>query len=151
MFEKYKAKKSLCKAFNFYRKKKIPYLKADTISIYIKLQEIEYAIAYVLCTYFNFKCDNPFSYKWYIIYDYKYEYNECKKAYEKITKHTNHTQEFDLVKPLKGEVTDKEYDILHDGKFDYGYITTFIKGNVYFDVENNKQYMFDGKQLLEIC
>lgn len=155
MFNKWKAKRALCKAFNFYRKKKELYLTTNTISTYEQLEEIEYAIAYVLCEYFNFKCDNPFSYKWYITYDYIHHCNECEEAYEKFVKenNTNHIQAFDLVKPLKGEVTDKQYGIIDDnnGKFNYDYITTLQKGNTYYDIENNKCYMFDGKNLLEMC
>lgn len=149
MLDKWKTKNALCKAYKLYHKKKRSYLEINTINLYLQIQDIQYAIAYVLCKYFDFKCDNPWSYKWYITYDYTNYYNECEEAYEKFVKENN--TNFDLVKPLKGEITDKQYGILHDGKFDYGYITTLIKGNIYFDVENNKQYMFDGKKLLEMC
>ena len=150
MFDKWKTKNALCKAYKLYYEKRRSYLKISTIDLYLQIQDIQYAIAYVLCKYFDFKCDNPFSYKWHITYDYTNYYNKCEEAYEKFVKENN-TIFFDLVKPLKGEITDKQYGILYDGKFDYGYITTLIKGNIYFDVESNKQYMFDGKNLLEMC
>ena len=62
------------------------YLKADTIDIYRQFENIQYAIAYVLCEYFDVKCDNPFSYKWNITYDYTHYYSQCKEAYEKLSK-----------------------------------------------------------------
>ena len=153
MFDKWKSKNALCKAYKLYHKEKMSYLKTSTIDLYQQLEDIQYAIAYVLCKYFNFKCDNPWTYKWYITYDYIHYYNKCKEAYEKFLKenNANHTQEFDLIKPLKGKVTDKQYNIFHDGKFDYGYITTLKKGTIYYDIANNKQYIFDGKNLLEMC
>lgn len=85
MFNKWRTKRALCKAFDFYRQKKeMCLLRYYNPYDYDQLEEIEYAIAYVLCKYFNFKCDNPWSNKWYITYDYTHYYIECKKAYEKI-------------------------------------------------------------------
>ncbi len=154
MFDKWKIRQELCKAHKIYHKKTISFLHSVlyTFDEYQQLKEIEYAIAYALCEYFDFNYEFyydylPFSYKWYIAYDYIKYYDECKEAYEKF----NHIQEFDLAKPLKGKITDKQYGIFHDGIFYYDYIATLIKGNVYFDIANNKQYIFDGKNLVEMC
>ena len=155
----WKIRRDLCKAYKMFNKKAHSLLNSNLvyhIEEYEQLENIKYGIAYVLCEYFdfnyNFYYECPFSYKWNIAYDYIQYYKECKEAYEKFLKedNTNYTQEFDLVKPLKGKVTDKQYGIYHDGKFDYGYITTLKKGDIYFDIRNNKQYIFDGKNLLEI-
>lgn len=91
MSDKWKAKNALCKAHKLYYKKKIPYLKADTIDLYDQLQDIQYAIAYVLCEYFNFNYEFyydifPFGYRWFIANDYIKYYDECKGAYEKFVK-----------------------------------------------------------------
>lgn len=77
--DKQKAKRELCKVYKMYDKKKEPYLQSS-IEIYCEFQDIQYAIAYVLCKYFDLKCDNPWSYKWYITYDYTHYYNQCKKS-----------------------------------------------------------------------
>ena len=54
MFDKWKSKNALCKAYKLYNKKKMPYLKAGTMNLYEQFQDIQYAIAYVLCECFNF-------------------------------------------------------------------------------------------------
>lgn len=90
MFDKWKAKNALCKAYKLYSKKKILYLKADTIDIYQQLEDIQYVIVYVLCEYFdfdyNFYYDFPFSYKWFIAYDYIIYHDDCRRAYTKLMK-----------------------------------------------------------------
>lgn len=97
--DKEKVKRELCKVYKMYDKKKKPYLQFDTIEIYEELQDIQYAIAYILCEYFNVK-DNPLimDIKWDIYYDYTYHYNSCKKAYEKIKKEND-----DMEKQYKQE------------------------------------------------
>ena len=156
----WKIRQDLCKAYKIYYKKEDLCLRSKlyTYEECMQIIDIRYALAYALCRYFNFNYEFyyhyfPFSYKYFIAYDYMFHYDECFKAYYKFLKedNTNYTQEFDLSKPLKGKTTDKQYGIIHDSKFDYGYITTLLKGNIYYDIENNKQYMFDGKKLLEIC
>ena len=137
MFEKHKAKKALFKAFCFYREKKKPYLKADTISMYEQLQEIEYAIAYVLCEYFDFNyefyCDFPFNYKWDIAYDYIHYYDECKKAYETITKQNDTT----------------EYNYIAWSTNDFkGH---YMKGDTIYNIENGCVYMYDGQNFINMC
>ena len=134
MFDKWKAKKALCKAYKLYYKKKMLYLKADTIDLYQQLEDIQYAIAYVLCEYFNFKCDNPFSYKWYITYDYTRYYSKCKVAYEKIIEPHNTTK----------------YDYIawttNDFKGNY-----YSKGDVIYDMENGCLYLYNGKNFINMC
>lgn len=155
----WKIRQDLCKAYKIYYEKEDSFLRSYSYNAKEgnQLHDIRLALAYALCRYFDFNYEFyynlPFSYKWHIAYDYIYRYGECFRAYYKFLKedNTNYTQEFDLSKPLKGKTTDKQYGIIHDGKFDYGYVTTLLKGNVYFDIENNKQYMFDGKNLVEMC
>ena len=134
MFDKWKAKNALCKAYELYRKKKMLYLKVNTIDSYQQLQDVQYAIAYVLCEYFDFKCDNPFSYKWYIIYDYIHYYNECKEAYEKLTKQNNTTKQHD-------------YIVWSTNNFKGSY----IKGDIIYNMENGCFYIYDGKNFLNMC
>ena len=130
MFDIWKAKRALCKAFDFYRKKKESYLKAD-INIYVQLEEIEYAIAYALCEYFDFECDNPFSDKWYITYDYIHYYDKCKEAYEKITKQnkTNHNTIW-RIKDFKSN-------------------SNYSKGDI--TMINRRLYYYDGKYFINMC
>jgi hypothetical protein len=154
----WKIRQDLCKAYKIYYEKDDSFLRSYSYNAKEgnQLHDIRLALAYVLCRYFDFNYEFyynlPFSYKWHIAYDYMFRYGECFRAYYKFLTedNTNHTQELDLSKPLKGEITDKQYGIIHDSKFDYGYITTLNKGNIYFDIENNKQYIFDGKKILEI-
>lgn len=89
----WKIRRDLCKAYKIYRKKANEFLYSDLYNYkeYYQLQDIQYAIAYALCRYFDFhyefyykKC--PFSYKWYIAYDYIFYYDECFKAYYKFLK-----------------------------------------------------------------
>lgn len=84
--DKQKAKRELCKVYKIYDKEKEPYLQSS-IEIYCEFQDIQYAIAYVLCEYFNVR-DNFFiiDVTWDIYYDYTHHYDRCKKAYEKIVK-----------------------------------------------------------------
>jgi hypothetical protein len=42
MFDKWKTKRALCKAFDFYRQKKEMYLRMYTLDIYEQYEEIEY-------------------------------------------------------------------------------------------------------------
>lgn len=86
--DKRKAKKELLKAYKLYKKKKESYLCANTIEIYEQLQDIQYAIAYVLCEYFDLKHGNanPYSIQWDINYDYTKNYESCKEAYIKFVK-----------------------------------------------------------------
>ncbi len=165
MFEKWKAKRELVKAFKFYRKK---YEKAnkhyhhtfntefqnenyhiidEAYNDMKSLEDILKALAYVLYSNFNMFVaeDRCWISTYYDLYKH-----DGKQYVEKIEK-DNKTNKFDLTKPLKGEVTDKQYGIFHDGKFDYGYITTLKQGNIYFDIANNKQYIYDGKNLIEMC
>lgn len=161
MFDKWKIRQELCKVYKMYDKKahSVLYSKACDNIAYNQLQDIKYAITYMLCEYFDlnyeFYYNNlPFSYKWNIAYDYIKYHDRCKEAYEQFIKenNSNNTQEFDLAKPLRGEITDKKYLIItRDGKFHNDYITKLIKGNVYYDIGNNKQYIFDGKNLVEMC
>lgn len=128
MFDKWKSKNALCKAYKLYHKKKMLYLRADTIDLYQQLEDIQYAIAYVLCKYFNFKCDNPLSYKWYITYDYTNSYNQCKEAYEKITQQ-NKTKHNNVVNKNKGN---------------------YSKGDIIF-MESGRLYFYDGKNFINMC
>ena len=134
MFDKWKAKNALCKAYKFYYEKKRLYLKPSTIDLYYQLEHIQYAIAYVLCEYFNFKCDNPFSYKWYITYDYKYYYDACKKAYEEIVKENNNTTKYDYIAWS-----------INDFKGHYS------KGDIIYNMENGCLYMYNGKEFINMC
>lgn len=87
--DKRKAKKELCKAYKMYQEKKKPYLNLNTIKTYEEIQDVQYAIAYVLCKYFDVKKWNEYntsSIEWDICYDYKNRYDECKEAYERLTK-----------------------------------------------------------------
>lgn len=133
MFDKWKSKNALCKAYKLYHKEKMSYLKTSTIDLYQQLQDIQYAIAYVLCKYFDFKCENPWSYKWYITYDYTHFYNECKKAYEKIIKQNN-TTEYNYIAWS-----------INDFKGHY------VKGDIIYDMENGCFYIYDGKKFLNMC
>jgi hypothetical protein len=138
MFDKWKTKRALCKAFDFYRQKKERYLRIYTLDTYEQLQEIEYAIAYVLCEYFDLKCDNPWSYKWYITYDYTHFYSQCKRAYEKIIEQKN-----------------KE-----NMKYRYNYIARYFngfknkdkytEGDMLYNVEDKCLYYYDGNNLIKI-
>ena len=137
MFDKWKTKRALCKAFKFYKTKKEKYLKIYTIDIYEQFEEIECAIAYVLCEYFNFKCDNPFSYKWYITYDYTHYYSKCKVAYEKIIEQ-------------KTKINDSmihDYIILHSIN---DFKMCYAEGDVIYSVEDKCTYYYDGKNLIKI-
>ena len=137
MFDKWKSKNALCKAYKLYYKKKMLYLKADTIDLYQQLEDIQYAIAYVLCEYFNFKCDNPFSYKWYITYDYTNSYNQCKEAYKKIVKE-NRTKYNNIVWSINDLIYNKN-------KGDYS------KGDIIYNMESGCLYFYDGNNLKNMC
>ena len=132
---KQKAKRALCKAFDFYRQKKeMCLLKFYTPTIYDQLQEIEYAIAYVLYEYFNFKCDNPWSNKWYITYDYTQYYDECKKAYEKITEDNNtNTMRYNYIK-----------------HYINGSKSNYVDGDIMYNAEDNCLYFYDGNNFINI-
>ena len=94
MFNTWKTRQELYKAYKIYRKKAESFLFSYFYNHeeYKQLQDIQYAVAYVLCEYFDFNYkfyydDFPFSYKWFIAYDYIHHYDECKKAYEKFDKY----------------------------------------------------------------
>lgn len=92
MFDIWKTRHELCKAYKIYRKKAKSFLNSNSFTSkeWNQLYDIQYAIAYVLCEYFDFNYElyyeNPFSYKWYIAYDYIHYYDECKEAYLKFLK-----------------------------------------------------------------
>lgn len=137
MFDKWKSKNALCKAYKLYHEKKMSYLKTSTIDLYKQLQDIQYAIAYVLCEYFDFNYefyyDNfPSSYKWCIAYDYIRYYDECKEAYENIIKenNTNNTINCDYIAQ---------------------HTKDYIKGDVIYNMENGCLYMYDGKNFVNMC
>lgn len=117
------------------------------------IRDILYTISYILCH--EFKREGKYKdcfwgYKFLIDEFYDKEFGKCVGNYRLIQEQA---RELDLIKPLKGKVTDKQYGIINDndGKFNYDYVTTLQKGNTYYDIENNKCYMFDGKNLLEMC
>ena len=132
MFDKWKTKNALCKAYKLYHEKKKSYLKLSTIDSYCQVERIQYAIAYVLCEYFDFKCDNPFSYKWYITYDYKYCYDACKKAYEDFVKENNQKHDYIAwsIDDFKGH---------------------YVKGDTIYYMENGCSYYYDGKKFINMC
>ena len=138
MFDKWKTKNALYKAYKLYNKKKIPYLKVDTMNLYEQLQDIQYAIAYVLCECFDFNYkfyynDYPFSYKWYIANDYMNHYDECEEAYEKIIKQNNTTK----------------YDYIAWSIDDFkGH---YVKGDIIYNMENGCFYYYDGKEFINMC
>lgn len=139
MFEKHKVKKALCKAHKFYSEKKIPYLKVGTMNLYKQLQDIQYAIAYVLCECFDFNYkfyynENPFTYKWFIANDYVNHFDECKKAYEEIVKENNNTTKYDYIAWS-----------INDFKGHYA------KGDIIYNMENGCLYMYDGKKFVNMC
>jgi hypothetical protein len=139
MFDKWKIRHELCKAYKIYDKKAHQFLYSDlyTSKECNQLYDIKYAIAYVLCEYFDFNYkfyyENPFSYKWYIAWDYMQYYDECKEAYEKITKQNkiNHV-------PVVW--------VIHDFKSKDNY----SKGDIMYNVENRRLYYYNGKNFIEI-
>lgn len=91
--DKRKIRRELCKAYKIYRDKAylLLYSSYYTDTEYKQFKDIECAIAYVLCEYFDFNYqfyydDFPFNYKWYIACDYIKYYEECKEAYIKFVK-----------------------------------------------------------------
>lgn len=140
MFDKWKAKRALCKAFNFYRQKKEMYLRIYTLDIYEQFEEIEYAIAYVLCEYFDLKCDNPWSYKWYITYDYTHYYSKCKVAYEKIIEQKTKINNIDIMR--------HDFIIPHSIN---DFKMCYVEGDVIYSVEDRCTYYYNGKNLIKIC
>ena len=88
----WKIRRELYKAYKIYNKKAKSFLYSDSFTSIEcnQLYDIIYAITYVLCEYFDFNYElyyeNPFSYKWYIAYDYIHHYDECKEAYKKFLK-----------------------------------------------------------------
>ena len=139
MFNKWKTKQELCKAYKIYHEKAISFLYSNlyTHEEYKQLQDIQYAIAYVLCEYFDFNYefyyDFPFSNKWGIAYDYIYYYNECEEAYKKIIKQNNTT----------------EYNYatwsINNSKDNYS------KGDIVYNMENGCLYIHDGKKFINMC
>lgn len=119
-------------ANKLYHEKKKSYLKLSTINSYCQVERIQYAIAYVLCEYFDFKCDNPFSYKWYITYDYKYCYDACKKAYEDFVKENKNTK----------------YNYTAWSTDDFKGI--YSKGDTIYNMKDGCFYYYDGKNLIEM-
>ena len=145
MFDKWKAKRELYKAFRMYCKKKKPYLKVETIELYMQLQNIEHTIAYILCEYFDFPYqyhyDNSFGYKFDIAYDYIKLYDECKKAYENFIKENNH---------IKNKAINCDYIIQNTEDLSF-FKYTLTKGDVIYNMENKRTYMYDGKNFIEKC
>ena len=137
MFDKWKARRELCKAYKMYRKKAKSFLNSDSFTSkeWNQLYDIKHAIAYVLCEYFDFNYElyyeNPFSYKWYIAYDYIHYYDECKEAYEKITKQnkTNHNTIW-RIKDFKSN-------------------SNYSKGDI--TMINRRLYYYDGKYFINMC
>ena len=110
--DKRKAKKELCKAYKIYSEKRKSYLQVSTIDIYEQLQDVQYAIAYVLCEYFNVKKwdeYNTSSIKWEIHYDYTRHYDACKEAYERLTKENELDSSFN-----EDDIIDKHKEALSD-------------------------------------
>ena len=89
----------------------------------------------------DFKCDNPFSYKWYITYDYTYFYNECKEAYEKFAKQNNVGSGlfyYDGKELHKCASTTLQYKTLR-------------KGDILYNIDDNTTYLWDGKIFQNMC
>lgn len=135
MFDKWKIRQELCKAHNMYRKKVTSFLHSTsyTYDEYEQLKEIEYAIAYVLCEYFDFNYEFyydyfPYGNRWYIAWDYLKYYDECKKAYEKITKQNKTNYIAQSINDFKGN-----YSI----------------GDVI--MINGRLYCYNGKYFINIC
>lgn len=88
----WKIRQQLCKVYKIYDKKRKSCFDLILYNVgeYEQLQDIQYAIAYVLCEYFDFNYkfyyEFPFSYKWLIAYDYIHYYKECERAYFKFLK-----------------------------------------------------------------
>lgn len=89
----WKIRQDLCKVYKIYNKKAESLLNLNflnNVEEYEQLKDIQYAITYVLCEYFDFNYklyyENPFSYKWNIAYDYIHKYKECERAYFKFLK-----------------------------------------------------------------
>lgn len=139
MLDKWKTKRELYKAYKFYKKKKIPYLRTSTIDTYEQLQDIQYAIAYVLCEYFDFNYEFYYdnflsSYKWDIAYDYIYNYEKCKEVYENIIKQ-NKTTEYNYIAWSTNDFTKSCY----------------VKGNIICNMENGCLYFYDGENFKNMC
>lgn len=109
---KQKAKRELCKVYKMYDKKKKSYLQSS-IEIYCELQNIQYAIAYVLCEYFNVS-ENLFTMDitWDIYYDYTHYYDRCKRAYEKIKKENDDMEK--QYKQAQDAFIEKMNDIINE-------------------------------------
>ena len=139
MFDIWKIRQELCKAYKIYDKKRKSCLDLiwDDVEEYEQLHDIQYAIAYVLCEYFDFNYElyykNPFSYKWNIAYDYIHYYDECKRAYETITKQnkTNHN----IVWSINGFKNKSNYS----------------KGDMMYNIDNRCFYYYNGKNFIEMC
>lgn len=141
MFDKWKTKRALCKIYKIYSQKARSLLYSSSYSSkeYEQLQDIQYAIAYVLCEYFNFNYkfyydDFPFSDKWGIAYDYIQYYDECKKAYEKITEDNNtNTMRYNYIK-----------------HYINGSKSNYVDGNIMYNAEDNCLYFYDGNNFINI-
>ena len=134
----WKIRQDLCKVYKIYNKKAESLLNLNflnNVEEYEQLKDIQYAITYVLCEYFDFNYElyyeNPFSYKWYIAYDYIHYYDECKEAYEKITKQnkTNHNTIW-RIKDFKSN-------------------SNYSKGDI--TMINRRLYYYDGKYFINMC
>lgn len=89
----WKIRRDLCKAYKIFNKKADLLLNSNLsyhIAEYEQLKDIQYAIVYALCRFFDFHYEfyyrHPYSYKWYIAYEYIFYYDECFKAYMKFVK-----------------------------------------------------------------
>ena len=145
MLDKWKAKRELYKVYKIYYKKAKSFLYSNlyTHEEYKQLKDICYAIAYVLCEYFNFNYEFyyefPFSYKWNVAYDYITYYNECKEAYEKYKIHNSY------------QILPKEYMTAHISDM-IGYKRCrYIKGDIVYCLENGCLYRYDGESFINIC
>jgi hypothetical protein len=138
MFDKWKARQELCKVYKMYDKKAYSVLFSNSYNDieYNKLQDIQYAITYMLCEYFDLNYEFyydyfPYSYKWNIAYDYVKYYNRCKEAYEKFVK--------------ENKTNCNIVWSTNDFKGDYS------KGDTIYNMENGCLYMYDGKNFHNMC
>ena len=137
----WKIRQDLCKVYKIYRKKESEFLYSDSYTYKedMQLQDIQYAIVYALCRYFDFNYDFyyhycPFSYKWYIAYDYIFYYDECFRAYYKFVKENN-THYNNVV----WSVDDFNIDDFKGIK----------EGDII--MKNGYLYYYDGKNFINMC
>lgn len=151
MFDKWKIRQELCKVYKMYDKQahSVLYSKACDNIAYNQLQDIKYAITYMLCEYFDlnyeFYYNNlPFSYKWNIAYDYVKYHDRCKEAYEQFINENNSNY---------GKVFYTNLSNLKSWDIGQKALNTLSqkKGTIIYDESTHRMYISDGKNFVEMC